>query len=74
MAKFSPIGGYRNVINNSNRVLQTEWYNNVLTEAGNYLCSVKSDYRKVKQKNGKENLIIRLNRTMERKIVITYNY
>ena len=46
LAKFSPIGGYRNVINNSNRVLQTEWYNKVLTEAGNYLCSVKSDYRK----------------------------
>ena len=29
---------------------------------------------KVKQKNGKENTIIRLNRTMERKIVITHNY
>ena len=30
--------------------------------------------RKVKQKNGKENAIIRLNRTMERKIMITHNY
>ena len=29
---------------------------------------------KVKQKNGKENAIIRLNRKMERKIVITHNY
>ena len=29
---------------------------------------------KAKQKNGKENTIIRLNRTMGRKIMITHNY
>ena len=31
LAKFSSIGGYRNVIHNSNKALQTEWYNKVFT-------------------------------------------
>ena len=45
-AKFSSIGGYQNVITNSNRVLLTELYTEGFTWVGNYLCTDKLDYEK----------------------------
>ena len=62
------IGGYRNVINNSNRVLLTELYTEVLIKVVTYYYLDHINLKKVKQNNGKENVIIRLNRTMERKM------
>ena len=68
-AKFSSIGGYRNVINHRNRVSLSELYTEVFTYAVNYYCldhidhkkgsnnqwKVKYDYH-IKQNNGKENV------------------
>ena len=56
-AKFSSIGGYRNVINNSNRFLLTKLYTKVLTKAVTYYCLDHINLKKVKQNNGKENVI-----------------
>ena len=68
---FSSIGGYRNVINNSNKVLPTE-----LVRQGVYMStelSLLSQVRlqgRLNQNNGKENVIIRLNRPMARKMCL----
>ena len=69
MAKFPSIGGYRNVINNSNKVLLTELYIEVFAQAVDYYCLYHIDHRKglnkpmegkydhqIKQNNGKENM------------------
>ena len=53
---------------NSNRFLLTELYTEVLTKAVTYYCLDHINLKKVKQNNGKENVIIRLNRRMERKM------
>ena len=64
------IGGYRNVINNSNKVLLTELYIEVFAQAVDYYCLYHIDHRKGLNKQMEGNMIIRLNRTMERKICL----
>ena len=55
---------------NSNRFLLTELYTEVLTKAVTYYGLDHINLNKVKQNNGKENVIIRLNRRMERKMCL----
>ena len=50
------IDGYENVNNNSNRVLLTELYTEVLIKAVTYYCLDHINLEKVKQNNGKENM------------------
>ena len=50
--------------------LLTEFHTEVLTKAMTYYCLDHINHKKVKQNNGKENVIIRLNRTMERKMCL----
>ena len=70
MAKFPSIGGYRNVINNSNKVLPTELYIEVFAQAVDYYYLYHIDHRKglnkpmegkydhqIRQNNGKENVL-----------------
>ena len=48
----------------------SELYTEVLTKAVTYYCLNQINLKKVKHNNGKENVIIRLNRTMERKMCL----
>ena len=66
------IGGYQNVINNSNRFLLTMLYIDVLAKAVTDYSLDHINLKKVNQNNGKENVIIRLNRTMEMKNVFKH--
>ena len=74
LAKFLPTGGYRNIITTVTGSYRQSGSTRCLPKQGIISAQLSQITGNVKQKNGKENTIIRLNRTMERKIVITHNY
>ena len=68
MARFSPIGGYRKVIDNSDRWYGRSGTPKCLLKQGIITARISATTGKVKQTNGKENVVVRLNRPMERKM------
>ena len=68
MARFSPIGGYLKVTNNSDRWYGQSGTPKCLPKQGVIAAQISLTTREVKQTNGKENVVVGLNRPMEGKM------